>query len=132
MKIKILIILIFLVGLSIGGFFIYESILQPKPEREVEEEAAPMTEEEPAEKPEGEQKLNIIEKTNLSEKDLTYLSFDVSSYQAFINNNMRYSKPISEDEIYRQINQSREYLKNYPEGKFAENLRGKIIQELNM
>lgn len=83
------------------------------------------------EKP-GEPKLNIIEKTNLSEKDLTYISFDVSSYQDFIKNNIQYSKPISEEELERQIDQARAYLADHPQGKIAENLREQIIQELNI
>lgn len=48
MKTKLLIILICLVGLSIGGFFIYKNIFQLKSEKEIQEEA-PVVEEEPKE-----------------------------------------------------------------------------------
>lgn len=71
MKKKILIILICLVGLSIGGFFIYKSVLQPKPEEKIKEEGAPIAEERPGEQiseEKGEliksgswQKINLID-----------------------------------------------------------------------
>lgn len=76
-------------------------------------------------------KLNVIEETNLSLK-VEIDQNDISSYRDFIKNNEQYQKPTSMTEIQSKIGNARAYLETNPSGKVADDLRGKIIEELNI
>ena len=76
-------------------------------------------------------KLNVTEETNLSLK-IEIDQNDISSYRDFIENNKQYQKPISMTELRRQIENTRAYLETNPSGKITDDLREKIIEELNI
>lgn len=60
------------------------------------------------------------------------LCSDTSSYKEFIINNKKYSKHFTKEELDNQFNEAANYIDEHPEGKFAENLKKKIINKLNI
>jgi len=57
---------------------------------------------------------------------------DVSAYRQFIALNKQYRRPISKAESWKQIKDAKEYLRKNPSGEVVEDLRNKIISELNI
>jgi len=75
--------------------------------------------------------INIIEKIDFS-FDAEIDSNNISDYKKFIENNKKYQKPISNQELEKQMEEAGHYLMINPAGKIAKNLKQKIIQELNI
>lgn len=75
--------------------------------------------------------LNVTEKINLT-KDIKADQNDVFSYRKFIKSNKQYQKPISEAVFQNQIKCADYYLIVHPSGKIAGDLKGRIVQELNI
>lgn len=74
---------------------------------------------------------NVITRTDLKTK-IEIDPNDTSAYETFIQNNSQYAKPISEEELQRQIEEAINYLELNPSGKQTKNLRQTIIEKLNI
>lgn len=74
----------------------------------------------------GRPELNIIEKTNLTAGNINI------PYKDFIKKNKRRQRTISEAKFLNQIRSAGRYLAVHPSGKFTEDLKEKIVQELGI